>query len=307
MTAALAGLAGAVIVAFGAPPVLRVMLRRTNPRNVLMAWAAALSGSVALLMAPLVVGLVPRHGGSTALLYWAHRCLPGAHDTASSRIGAVIGIIGIAVAIAAAVRFTFRWRALARQRSLVRDKHLSLSRILHGSAEIPVLWLPSPRAFAYSLAGRPAMIVAGEGLKTTLDPAAVAAVLAHEHAHVQGRHHLLVMVAEAVAYALPWLPVARCSPELVRALVELDADGHAAHLYGTAAVRRALTRLHDQPAPGSALAIADDCVELRLARLAEAGTRKRLHPRRAAAAALAAPALPLLLLVATFVATSCSQ
>ncbi|SUA47472.1 heat shock protein HtpX [Nocardia africana] len=283
------------------------MLRRADPRLVLMAWASLLSASATLLMAPLFMSLAPRHGGPAALMSWAHRCLPGAHDAVPARLVAAIGIVGVAVSVTAAIRFALRWRALSRQRSIALDKHRNLSRILHGTVDLPVLWLPSPAAFAYSLAGRPAMIVAGRGLTARLDPAAVGAVLAHEHAHVRGRHHLLVTVAEAVAYAVPWLPVARCSPELVRALVELDADGHAAEMFGTAAVHRALTRLRDVPAPTSALAIAEDCVELRLARLAEEGARNRINPRRAAAAALAAPALPVLLLVATFVVTSCGK
>lgn len=307
MITALVGFAGAAVIAVGAPPALRLMLHRADPRRVLMAWAALLSASVALLMAPLFVSLVPRHGGSSAVTSWAQRCLPGAHDAAPARLVAVIGIAGAAVSITAVVRFVLRWRALSRQRNVALDKHRSLSRILHGAGDIPVLWLPSPAPVAYSLAGRPAMIVAGEGLKAQLDPAAVGAVLAHERAHVRGRHHLLVTFAEALAYALPWLPIARCSPQLVRALVELDADGHAAELFGTAAVHRALTRLHGVPTPKSALAIAEDCVELRLARLAGTGTGNRIRPRRAATAALAAPILPILLLAATFVMTSCGK
>ena len=307
MITAAVGFAGAVVVAFAAPPTLRILLHRMDPRQVLLTWAALLSACLVLLMAPLFVSLLPRHGGVTVLMSWATRCLPSAQHTVSGRLVAMIGLVGVAVALTTALRFALRWRVLSRQRSAALDKHRSLSRILHGTADLPVLWLPSPAPFAYSLAGRPAMIVAGRGLTARLDPAAVGAVLAHERAHVHHRHHLLVTIAEAVAYALPWLPIARHSPELVRTLVELDADGHAAELFGATAVRRALTRLGDAPTPECALAIADDRIELRLARLAERRAGHRIRPRRAAAAALAAPALSMLLLAATFVLTSCGK
>jgi hypothetical protein len=100
------------------------------------------------------------------------------------------------------VRFAQHQRALHR-------RHLDLLRILaHDSNErYPTLWLDLPDPVAYSVAGHPSLVVASNGLRARLSGEAVAAVLAHEKAHLRGRHHLLVGLAEAVARALPWLPL----------------------------------------------------------------------------------------------------
>jgi beta-lactamase regulating signal transducer with metallopeptidase domain len=75
-------------------------------------------------------------------------------------------------------------------------------------------------------------------------------VLAHERAHLTGRHHLLVAVAQALRATLPFVPLFRRAPSAVRDLVELAADLAAVHACGPAAVRNALLTVtrHGTPA-----------------------------------------------------------
>jgi Zn-dependent protease with chaperone function len=152
----------------------------------------------------------------------------------------------------------------------LHDIHVELAWLLTGRTPRPgaVLWLPASEPLAYSLAGNPALVVMSTGLQQCLDSAAVRAVEAHERAHVRRRHHLLIAVAQAAAAGLGWLPLMRQSPSLVRTLVELDADAHAARSHGNLGLRRALQTLQSASAPTPALGIASECTQLRLARLA---------------------------------------
>lgn len=305
MIAALLISLGGLVVALAAPYPLAAMLRRLDPRVTFLAWAGLVGGTTTALLAPLALSLAPGHGGMTMLSDLAQRCLLAVRDALPARLEAGIGLAGLAVALTTLVRFVIHWRATTLERRHMHDKHLDLYRLLHHGQCEPTLWLPLDTPLAYSLAGSPAIVVASEGLRAQLDPMALAAVLAHERAHVRRRHHLLVAIAEAVSYAIPWLPLTRRSPELVRALVELDADRHAAHEHGAASVRRALMALGASAIPASALGIAQDCVELRLARLAD--DRAHHHaPLRTGAAMLTVPILPVLVLVAGIAFSSCS-
>lgn len=141
---------------------------------------------------------------------------------------------------------------------------------------------------AYSIAGCRApqpVIVASRALTDRLPAPDVAAVLDHERAHLRGRHHLLVGLAEALATALPRLPLMRTSPVLIRTLVELAADHAAARVHGPAAVRVALVAMGTAGAPGHSLTMGRDAVSMRLRWLETAKPIGRV--RRTATTALA--------------------
>jgi Zn-dependent protease with chaperone function len=57
-----------------------------------------------------------------------------------------------------------------------------------------------------------------------LDEAQLRAVLAHERAHLSGRHQLLVTMASALGDAFPGVPTFRVACEQVARLAELRAD-----------------------------------------------------------------------------------
>jgi hypothetical protein len=57
-----------------------------------------------------------------------------------------------------------------------------------------------------------------------LEPAELRAVLIHENAHLNQRHHLLLWAFAAWRQALPWLPTTRLAQEAVNSLIEMLAD-----------------------------------------------------------------------------------
>ncbi|WP_346772947.1 M56 family metallopeptidase [Rhodococcus sp. 14C212] len=114
-----------------------------------------------------------------------------------------------------------------------------------------MVWLRENSCAAYSIGGRNGAVVASEGL-SVLAPRERHAVLAHEYAHIRGRHHVLVMFGAALAAALPFVPLCRQGAIWVRVLVELAADRRAAQACGHDAVRDALIRCSAQGARSSA-------------------------------------------------------
>ncbi|WP_344031991.1 M56 family metallopeptidase, partial [Streptomyces luteireticuli] len=89
--------------------------------------------------------------------------------------------------------------------------------------------IDSPGPDAYALPGRPGRIVVTTGMLRSLAPAEREALFAHERAHLAGRHHLHLLVAELAAHCHPGLRAARPA---VRLAVERTADEASAAVGG---------------------------------------------------------------------------
>lgn len=156
--------------------------------------------------------------------------------------------------------------------------------------------LPDRAPFAYAVAGvTRGQVAVSTGLLGLLDDAERAAVLAHEQAHLVGRHHLLRAVTVLAARADPLL----CGlPPLVHLATERAADESAARSVGDrSVVARALCRAalgaHRPEAWPAPAGFAHDAVGVRVRSLLEPPPTRRW------------PVLALaLLLVGTVVATS---
>ena len=114
--------------------------------------------------------------------------------------------------------------------------------------------LDDPRPAAYCVAGRPPAIVVTSGALALLGGSQLAAVLAHERAHLAGRHHLLATVIRGLTAAFPGVPLfARGAAEVAR-LSEMAADDAAVRLAGRPALVSALLAIATGvPVPGAEL------------------------------------------------------
>lgn len=130
--------------------------------------------------------------------------------------------------------------AVVRHRRMA-DAHVSTLRVIgrRYAAEPDVYLIHGYGLTAYSLGGNIPVIVVGEGV-LALRPDERDAVLAHERAHLRGRHHLLVVWVGAFRRAFPFLPLAKIGATWVHVLVELSADRHAVAVCGRESVRDAL-------------------------------------------------------------------
>ncbi|MFB7513270.1 M56 family metallopeptidase [Streptomyces sp. NPDC056144] len=122
------------------------------------------------------------------------------------------------------------------------------------SARLGATVLPHEAPAAYCLPGFRPRVVVSDGAVRLLTPGQLGAVLAHERAHVAGRHHLLLAAARAFSAVVPWLPLARRAREQMPVLVEMLADDRALRSHRREELATAMYELAAGRAPKGALA-----------------------------------------------------
>ncbi|MCK9899290.1 peptidase M48 Ste24p [Parafrankia colletiae] len=136
-------------------------------------------------------------------------------------------------------------RAARRERRRHRcDLHL-----LGEPAGTGVVVLDHPQPSVFCVPGDGGHIVLTRGALDVLSPAELVAVLAHERAHLSGRHHVIVLLPAILATAFPRMPLFTLALSEVRRLVELAADDKALRRATPATLVQAVLRL---AAPASA-------------------------------------------------------
>jgi hypothetical protein len=159
-------------------------------------------------------------------------------------------------------------QARRRQRAL-------LTLLAHGDPKVPgALVVDYPSAAAYCLPGlrSRSRIVVSVGALELLGRAELAAVLAHERAHLRERHDLVLLPFTALRRAFP--KSATCTGALgaVALLVEMLADDRALRGRPARELVSALVRFGTAgicPAPAGALAVAEGEVAARVTRLVQ--------------------------------------
>ena len=112
-------------------------------------------------------------------------------------------------------------RARRRQRAL-------LALLARGDPKAPgALVVDYPAATAYCLPGLRSRIVVSVGALDLLRPAELAAVLAHERAHLRERHDLVVLPFTALRRAFGWSRICADAHQSVALLIEMLADDRA--------------------------------------------------------------------------------
>ncbi|MBO1418014.1 M56 family metallopeptidase [Streptomyces sp. FH025] len=147
----------------------------------------------------------------------------------------------------------------------------------------------------YCLPGRARRIVLTSGALNALTPQQLQAVLAHERAHLTGRHHLLTGAAEAFTRAFPGLPLATAARTEMATLLEMVADDRAVLVHPPHTLASAMCEVAAGRAPGYGFGAGGSTVVARATRLLRPG--KSPHPlawTSIAVFALAAPMLPFL-------------
>ena len=155
-------------------------------------------------------------------------------------------------------------RARRRQREL-------LTLLAHGDPKVPgALVVDYPAAAAYCVPGLKSTIVISAGTLDLLDQAELAAVVAHERAHLRERHDLVLLPFTALLRAFRWTGVAREANAAVGLLVEMLADDRARRHRPALELATALLRVGAAGGvrpPAGALAAADGQVAARVSRL----------------------------------------
>jgi len=139
-----------------------------------------------------------------------------------------------------------------------RHRHLALLELLTSPhptrARTRVLDDAVPVAYCLPR-GAQSVTVLSQGLLDRLDPDELVAVIAHERAHVEQRHDLLLLAFRAWRSALPWFPIAARAEVEVAALVEMLADDHARREVHDEVLARAILQVGAGGVPGAEKAV----------------------------------------------------
>jgi Zn-dependent protease with chaperone function len=266
----------AVLLAWPVPAVLaRARWPRRDPLVALVCWQAiGLAGGLSIIGALLVHGLAP-WGHSLPEAGWSLLTLHPAADP-------VRGDHWVALTLAAVLAFELlgvlllSWVRTARTR---RRHRALLELVVQPSAAIPdTRLLDHPAPVAFCIPGARPLLVLSSGMVAELDEEQLAAVVAHERAHLKEHHHLLLLPFVAWEAALPVLPAAARAHAAVRELVEMRADdvaltslpGPAARRTLAAAIVAAAGGAGGAGVPDGALAVTGSPTAARVVRL--------LHP-----------------------------
>ena len=233
-------------------------------------------------------------GGGLSQLIGA--CVHRLRATYGTPGGATVAGLGLTMAGAVAARTaltaTTHLRAAGRQAL----RHAQTARLVgHAEQALGAVLVEHSQPAAYCVAGRQPTVILTTAAVQALDAAQLDAVLAHERAHLVGRHHRLLALARIGREVFPFLPLMRDAEQQVARLVELHADDAATRARDPRPLATALVVLATAAGPAPALAAgATDSVQ-RIHRLlgpSEPLGRARRQLLRAAAAALAvAPVL----------------
>jgi Zn-dependent protease with chaperone function len=96
---------------------------------------------------------------------------------------------------------------------------------------------------AYCVPGRPHAVVVTSAALATLTSRELAAILAHEQAHIDGRHPQIVAVVRGLAATFPRLSLMTEGAHQVSRLLEMRADDTAAEQHGRASLLGGLLAL----------------------------------------------------------------
>ena len=150
-----------------------------------------------------------------------------------------------------------------------RQLHRSLSLITDTASGIKVIDTPAPAAFC--VPGRSAQIVVTRGALSNLSRCELDGVLAHESAHLRGRHNLAVALSQILARAFPRIRLFQVATQQTRQLIELLADDAALQRVDRVNLASAIVSLAEMKAPTAAMAMAQDAAVLRVSRLLSPG------------------------------------
>jgi Zn-dependent protease with chaperone function len=326
MIGAFALLGYAACAAWCAPALLVPLAGRgLSARAGLAAWLVAMASVLAAAAFALESSLTtvaadwPRLTQTLCRSIAGDACTPAVYESAFYQAGvAALAIVLTAGAAVAAWRYGRRVHGSRRQtRAHAEAARIVGRRLTQGAvaaamprtaagvaAALPgTVVLNDPRPAAYCVAGRPAAIVITSGALALLEPPQLAAVLAHERAHLAHRHAALATMTRGLAAAFPGVPLFATGRAEVERLAEMSADDTAARAAGRSVLATALLAIAtgakypvagqpDQDAPPSGQRVVIPAGSLAAATHAvPARVERMLRPPRPAAALAVTAAL----------------
>jgi Zn-dependent protease with chaperone function len=222
---------GLLALALAAP--VPIVLARAHwparaPAMALLLWqSVALAGGVSIIGSLLCFGLLPFGATMPQAAAGLGAYLTGAPAPPQSTFGHWLALSGAMILLGhLLLNLTATAFITERQRRHHHNLIALLSDPLPDRPGFRVIDYPAP--VAYCLPGiTQSATVLSAGLLTILDSEQLRGVIAHEQAHLQQKHHLVLLAFKSWRSALPWFPIANRAQIAVALLVELLADDRA--------------------------------------------------------------------------------
>lgn len=260
----------AAVLVLGGSQVRRVRLWDRAPRLGILAWQALSLASISAVTLAGLTLIVPTSSLGWDLASLIEACvftLQAAYAAPSELPGVTAGAV-LAVGTTA---WASGWVSLelARAHRERARTHDALALVSRHDASLGAAVVETEVAAAYCLPGRHERVVLTTAAVAALDREELAAVIAHERAHLRQRHHLALASAHGLARAFPGIPLFQTGVVEIARLLELAAGDAAATDTDGVSVAGALVTLAGMSAPASALAAASSVGAVRVKRLLE--------------------------------------
>jgi Zn-dependent protease with chaperone function len=284
------GLADAALLAalamgsvLGAPALVQASWPRRSPAAAILLWQAlGLAGGLAAVGALISLGLPGDHLGVAHPLLHLGAVFP----SAAFRFPIAFGVVNALPTLLLLCRLTclaaglallasLCWMLIAASAAVLqarRRQRALLALLAHGDPKVPgALVVDYPTAAAYCLPGlRSRIVVLSVGTLELLGRGELAAVLAHERAHLRERHDLVLLPFTALRRALPRSVMCAEAHRAVALLIEMLADDRALRGRPARELVSALVRFGTAgtcPAPAGTLAAGEGDMAARVVRL----------------------------------------
>ncbi len=269
--------------AFGASALVQASWPRRSPAAAILLWQAlglasglaAVGTLIGLAMPASTIGVVRSALRAGALLRAGEVFRLTGTFGAQGGLPMVIVVVRLTCLAAGLVLLaSLCWVLVAASAAALharRRQRALLTLLAHGDPKVPgALVIDYPSAAAYCLPGLRSQIVVSVGTLELLGRGELAAVLAHERAHLRERHDLVLLPFTALRRAFPRSATCTGAHRSVALLVEMLADDRALRGRPTRELVSALVRFGTAgtcPTPAGALAAAEGEVVARVSRL----------------------------------------
>ena len=269
--------------ALGASALVKASWPRRSPAAAILLWQALGLASGLAAVGTLIGLALPASTAGVVRSVLRAGALIRAGDV--FRLAGMFGADGSTPVIIVAARLTCLAAGLALLASLCwvlvaasaaalqarRRQRALLTLLAHGDPKVPgALVVDYPTAAAYCLPGLRSQIVVSVGTIELLGRGELAAVLAHERAHLRERHDLVLLPFIALLRAFPKSATCTDAHRAVALLIEMLADDHALRARPARELVSALVRFGTAgtcPAPAGTLAAGEGEVAARVTRL----------------------------------------
>lgn len=246
------------VLTIGSKLLVRITAQGRAPRLAIVAWLTAVATVLGCSLAAVALLLVEAAGHRDSILV-GHAGVSVQIVAAAAVAIATGGLVIVGVRIA---------RALARMRAHT-FAHADAVRLVGRSDGGDVVVIAASEPAAYCVAGRPPAIVVTTAALTALDHAQLAAVVAHERAHLTGRHAYIVAAVRGLSAALPRIRLLATAATHIGSLLEMCADDAAARRHGREPLLGGLMALAGAVTPAHSLAASGVAVLARAERLSD--------------------------------------